>query len=127
VRRPSYSSFFFSCVFAFLLIFLASILVLAAPFLTLFFAWRAAASAALLVLAAPFLAILSVLGADVGTCLAVSFCCLYGLPCCLSRFFNYTSCIACYTAVSDLLSCITNFFRSISCYERSFLYRLCKL
>src|SRR5437879_1455369 len=42
----------------FLVIFLASIFVLAPVFLTLFFAWRAVASAVLLVLAAPFFTLL---------------------------------------------------------------------
>jgi len=85
--------FLLSCVPAFLVIFLASIFVLAAPFFTLVLAWRAAASAVLLVLAtvfltlffawraliftaflvlaAPFFADL-VLGAALGICLAVS-------------------------------------------------------
>ena len=53
-------------------------------------------------------------------------CCLYSLTCCLSCFFNCTSCIGWYMAVSDFLSCITNFFGSISCCDCSFVYRLCK-
>lgn len=32
------------------------------------------------------------------------FCCLYGLTCCLSCFFDCTSCVCCYMTVSDLFS-----------------------
>jgi hypothetical protein len=64
--------FLLSCVRAFLAIFLASIFVLAAPFFTLLFAWRAVVFTVFLVLAAPFFADLIVLGAALGICLAVS-------------------------------------------------------
>src|SRR5215469_16936646 len=84
--------FLLSCVPAFLVIFLASIfvlatvfltlffawrasvvlLLLAAPFFTLLFAWRAVVFTVFLVLAAPFFADLNILGAALGICLAVS-------------------------------------------------------
>jgi hypothetical protein len=52
--------------------------------------------------------------------------CLCCFTCSRGCFFNCTSCIGYYMAISDFLSCISNLCRGILCRNCSFLYCPCK-
>lgn len=117
VRRPSYSSFF---LISLCLCFPSNLLsfnpCLSSSFLDFAFCLACSCICCFTCLSGSFSCSLDRFRCCLRNLSGRIFCCFYGLTCCLS-------CIGCYMAVSDLLSCITNFFRSIPCCDRSFLYR----